>query len=130
MKTGTITKKRMNNPLRMNEYMNAARQFAVFPLDNSGLDYLASSIPEEVGELSGILAKAVRRGQGRNLTQEQRHAALSEAGDILWNLSVLCYVLGSDLNSVAQHNINKLEERKRHGAIQGSGESVAERLAR
>lgn len=115
--------------MELNAYMNAARQFAVFPLDNSGLDYLASSIPEETGELSGVLAKAVRRGQGRNLTEEQRAQVLSEAGDLLWNISVLCYVLGSDLNSVAHKNINKLEERKRTGTIEGRGESVAERLA-
>jgi NTP pyrophosphatase (non-canonical NTP hydrolase) len=112
----------------MNEFMNAARQFAVFPLDNSGLDYLASALPEEVGEFSGILAKAVRKGQGRDLTQEQKNAALSELSDILWNVAVASYVLGSSLDAVAHHNINKLEERKRTNTIEGSGETIAERL--
>lgn len=113
--------------MNLNEYMNKAREFAVFPLDNSGLDYLASSLPEEVGEFSGILAKAVRKGQGRNLTPEQRANALSELGDVLWNVSVAAYVLGSSLEAVGHYNLNKLEERKRTNTIEGSGETVEER---
>ena len=115
--------------MEMNTYMNEARKFALFPLDNSGLDYLASSIPEEVGEFSSILAKAVRNGRGRNLTPDERKRALSELSDCLWNVAVASYVLGSDLNSIASSNLNKLEERKRTKTLEGSGETVEERKA-
>lgn len=101
----------------------------MFPLDDSGWDYLLSAIPEEVGEFSSIFAKCARKGRGRNLTLQEREKAASEIGDILWDLGLACKLLGTSLGTVMAHNLNKLEERKRTNTIQGSGESVAERLA-
>lgn len=113
--------------MELNTYMNKAREYAIFPLDNSGLDYLASSIPEETGEFSGILAKAVRNGRGRDLTPEERERALGELSDLLWNVAVAAYVLGSSLDTVASKNLNKLEARRGAGKIEGNGETLGER---
>lgn len=109
------------------QFQNLAQQYALFPLDNSGWDYILSALPEELGEFSAIFAKNARKGKGRLLTEDQRKQALSEIGDICWNLALACRLLGSDLSAVMNNNINKLEERKRANVIEGSGESVEAR---
>lgn len=46
-----------------------------------------------------------------------------EAGDILWQLSGLCYVMGWDLEDIAQLNLDKLASRKERGKIDGDGDN-------
>lgn len=101
----------------------------MFPLDDSGWDYLLSALSEENGELQSIFAKNARKGHGRTLTAEQREHAIKELGDIQWMLALCAKLLDVSLAQVMAGNINKLEERKRTNTIEGSGESVAERLA-
>ena len=69
------------------EYQNAARQYALFPLNNSGWDYLLSALPEELGELWEVI------------DTDDTKAILSEAGDITWNLALMSHLLGSELGS-------------------------------
>lgn len=114
--------------LTPNNYQAQARQYAVFPLEDSGWDYLLSALPEEVGEFSSIFAKAARRGRGRALTQEERKHAVKELGDIQWMLALCAHLLSASLETVMSDNLNKLEERKRTNTIEGSGETIAERL--
>lgn len=109
------------------EYTNEAQQYALFPLDDSGWDYLLSSLPEELGEFSAIFAKNARKGNGRVLSEEQRKQALSELGDLCWSIALASKLLGSNLGAVLNNNINKLEERRRHNVLEGNGESVEAR---
>ena len=46
-----------------------------------------------------------------------------EAGDILWQLSGLCHVMGWDLEDVARQNLQKLASRKERGVIDGDGDN-------
>ena len=46
-----------------------------------------------------------------------------EAGDILWQLSGLCEVMGWSLEEVAQQNLDKLASRKQRNVIDGSGDN-------
>jgi NTP pyrophosphatase (non-canonical NTP hydrolase) len=109
------------NKLELNTYATEAARTAVFPID-TGWDYLLSSLPEEVGEFSSIFAKAARKGQGRKLTQEEHANAVSELGDIFWNLALCARQLDVSLELVAQKNLSKLESRARRGTIVGSGD--------
>ena len=113
--------------MQANQYQNEAQMFAVFPLDNSGWDYILSALPEELGEFSSIFAKAARKGQGRALTPEQHKQAVSELGDLCWGVALAAKLLGVSLDTVLANNLNKLEERKRTNTIDGSGETVEER---
>lgn len=108
--------------LTLNEYQSVALQTALFPLDDSGWDYLLSAIPEEVGEFSAIFAKAARNGRGRKLTTVEKGRAIKELGDILWNLALAARVLDVSLGAVAVDNIMKLESRRQRGRIEGSGD--------
>ena len=47
---------------------------------------------------------------------------VAEAGDILWQLSGLCSVMGWPLEDIAQANLDKLASRKRN-VIDGNGDN-------
>lgn len=104
----------------LNEYQNHAMSTAIFPLDR-GLDYLIAGLASEAGELAGHYAKAIRDDDGA-LTQERRHLMLKEAGDILWFVAGVARELDSNLETVAQMNLDKLASRKRRGQLTGSGD--------
>ena len=91
----------------------------------------------EVGEFAGKVAKAQRQGKVKFtddghiliysfVTAEEgielEQGLMKEAGDILWQLSGLCEVMGWDLESVAKVNLEKLASRKKRGVIDGSGD--------
>lgn len=127
--------------MEFNQYQEKALEFALFdtkpalkdhlgvanPWDSTAIDYALSALPEEVGELSGIFAKARRKGQGRALSAQQVSHLFSELGDVLWNLSLIAHLYGIDLENVALYNVAKLENRKMHGKIEGSGEKIEDR---
>jgi NTP pyrophosphatase (non-canonical NTP hydrolase) len=48
---------------------------------------------------------------------------MAEAGDILWQLSGLCKVMGWGLEDVAKANLEKLASRKQRGVIDGEGDN-------
>lgn len=48
---------------------------------------------------------------------------MAEAGDILWQLSGLCEVMGWRLEDVAKANLEKLASRKQRGVIDGEGDN-------
>ena len=49
---------------------------------------------------------------------------MAECGDIMWQLSGLCTVMGWDLEKVAEYNLKKLAERKKNGTIAGNGDGI------
>jgi NTP pyrophosphatase (non-canonical NTP hydrolase) len=95
----------------------------------------------EVGEFASKVAKEIRKENmciGVNSTKRNEHYWFThdgdsyakeeelkkEAGDILWQLSGLCSVMGWELNDVAKMNLDKLAARKAAGTIDGSGDGI------
>lgn len=79
--------------------------------------YAILGLVGEVGELYSKLAKSTRDG-----VQVPTDDLLQELGDILWFVSAISDDLGSNLSDVATMNINKLQERKKRGTLNGSGD--------
>ena len=92
----------------------------------------------EVGEFAGKVAKAIRKGQVKMKPNgnpcpvisakvqdviEYNDQLKKEAGDILWQLSGLCSVMGWSLEDIAQQNLDKLADRKERKVIDGSGDN-------
>lgn len=73
----------------------------------SNFSYMALNLVGEVGEFASKVAKSIRK----------------EAGDILWQLSGLCKVMGWSLEDVAQENLDKLASRQARGVIDGNGDN-------
>ena len=103
------------------------------------ISYMLLNLVGEVGEFSSKIAKGIRKGDfiiKENIlyydpkTQTEvslyklDESLMAEAGDILWQLSGLCSIIGWDLEKVAEYNLKKLSERKKNGTIAGNGDGT------
>ena len=97
---------------------------------SENFSYMFLNLVGEVGEFASKVAKAIRKEQADisvndlNLNEVVSDEELQkEAGDILWQLSGLCDVMGWTLEEVAQQNLDKLASRKQRNVIDGSGDN-------
>lgn len=94
--------------MKLNEYQEAAKTTAVY--QDSRYPILA--IGEEVGELQGVFAKAMRKGKPHDVAK-----AADELGDVLWNVALLAYEIGFTLDEIANINLAKLQVREVQGTL-------------
>ena len=121
-------------------------------MDSSrNMSYMALGLMSEVGEFTGKIAKAIRKGNvyiGKEIqgnidckndsdlhfdfndfqhngqdVMEFEKGLKAELGDILWFVAGIAEVMGWDLSEVAQENIAKLASRKERGVIDGNGDN-------
>lgn len=126
--------------MKLNEYQKRAMSTCMPSCEN--ISYMLLNLVGEVGELASKIAKQIRKG---NITigsdqypncllrgiamKREAHDAINEelkkeAGDILWQLSGVCSVMGWSLEEIAQMNLDKLAARKAAGTIDGNGDGI------
>lgn len=122
--------------MTLDDYQKKAMKFAKF----SSLDYPFDGLCEEVGEVSGKLAKAQRKwgmckesvlenihgGIDEVMSEQEielRHDLKKELGDCLWMLQACASNLNMILSEIAEENLNKLNDREQRGVIVGSGDN-------
>lgn len=120
----------------INEYQKKAFTFAKF----TSLDYSFDGLVEEVGEVTGKLAKAQRKWEmcKESVLENIHHGHLDvmsereielredikkELGDAFWMLAACATVLNFPLSEIAESNIEKLTDREQRGVIVGSGDN-------
>lgn len=131
--------------MRLNEYQEKAMTTCMPSCEN--ISYMLLNLVGEVGEFSSKIAKAIRKKQvsiggsssiNRNCFTVRNDSPETidfdiltfdeelkkEAGDILWQLSGLCSVMGWSLDDIAQMNLDKLAARKAAGTIDGDGDGI------
>ena len=128
--------------MELKEYQSKAMTTCMESSNN--FSYMFINLVGEVGEFASKVAKAIRKEQiqiggivdmgtssKNNLIFnefptciEQEEELKKEAGDVLWQLSGLCTVMGWSLEDVAQMNLDKLAARKQAGTIDGSGDGI------
>ena len=123
--------------MKLNEYQKKAMETCMPTCEN--ISYMLLNLVGEVGEFSSKIAKGIRKGKiiikdnalcfdFAKLTEESLERLdepfMAEAGDILWQLSGLCSVIGWNLEEVAGYNLKKLAERKKNGTIAGNGDGT------
>ena len=127
--------------MELNDYQNKAISTC---MDSSrNMSYMAMGLVSEVGELTGKIAKAIRKGDiyiGSESNESDLHYTIGfmadpdrcrewefdlkhELGDILWFAAGIAEVMGWTLEEVAQENIDKLASRKERGVIDGNGDN-------
>lgn len=119
--------------MTLNEYQAKAMTTCMETCNNES--YMMLNLVGEVGELASKIAKAIRKGRaeivdnhlvdGANelLTGEDMAEMRKECGDILWQISGLCHVMGWTLEEICQENLDKLASRKQRGLIDGNGDN-------
>jgi NTP pyrophosphatase (non-canonical NTP hydrolase) len=126
--------------LTLNEYQFKAMDTCMGSCNN--LSYMFLNLVGEVGEFASKVAKSIRKEEisiggeaaigiiKNNPVVEDdtafyfmRDELQKEAGDILWQLSGLCHVMGWTLNDVAVQNLEKLASRKERNVIDGEGDN-------
>ena len=106
---------------------------------SENFSYMFLNLVGEVGEFASKIAKAIRKNQFSingscldvmYITDEEAAAIdklkqelQKEAGDILWQLSGLCTVMGWDLEDIARQNLDKLASRQQRNVIDGNGDN-------
>ena len=122
--------------MELNEYQERAMATCMPSCDN--FSYMMLNLIGEVGELASKVAKDIRKvnaviGHGMDneliprmpfdewIVRQEEYKA--EAGDILWQLAGLCRVMGWNLDTIAQMNLDKLADRKARGVIDGNGDN-------
>ena len=100
----------------LNNYQHRAVETAMY----QSKMYPISSLMVESAELADIFIKPYLRG---DTGEPDRARIVSEAGDVLWNLANLLADHQITLEEVAQYNLQKLQDRKERGVIQGSGDN-------
>lgn len=133
--------------MELNEYQRRAMTTCMPSSEN--FSYMLLNLVGEVGEFASKIAKGIRKGHcsiglepkiaeeydttdetiANELWQfygidERTEELKKEAGDILWQLSGLCSVMGWSLNDIAQMNLDKLAARKAVGTIDGDGDGI------
>ena len=123
--------------MELNDYQERAMVTCMPTCNNAS--YMLLNIVGEVGEFASKIAKGIRKGEmmikdnnlclnTKKVTEESLNilgeSLMAEAGDILWQLSGLCTVMGWDLEKVAEYNLKKLAERKKNGTIAGNGDGT------
>lgn len=83
--------------------------------------YPATALAEEAGEVSGKIAKYVRKSDTD--FQTLRTAVAKELGDVLYQLSETARQFGFRLSEIADLNIEKLIDRQERGVLIGTGDN-------
>lgn len=113
--------------MELKEYQERAMTTCM-PSSNN-FSYMFLNLVGEVGEFASKVAKSIRKEENsieyNELGVIENDKELQkEAGDILWQLSGLCTVMGWSLEDVAQQNLDKLAARKAIGTIDGNGDGI------
>ena len=127
--------------MTLNEYQKQAMTTCL-PTSNN-FSYMFLNLVGEVGELASKVAKHIRKRKAsiegndlftevpvnehsqdnKKLTDEELLELQKEAGDVLWQPSGLCTVMGWSLEAIAQQNLTKLADRKQRGVIASNGDN-------
>lgn len=133
--------------LTLNQYQEKAMTTCMDSCEN--FSYMFLNLVGEVGEFASKVAKGIRKGHCSiglepkiaeeydtadetianelwqfNEMDERTEELKKEAGDILWQLSGLCSIMGWKLEDIAQMNLDKLAARKAIGTIDGNGDGI------
>ena len=116
--------------MKLNEYQEKAMTTCMESSNN--FSYMFINLVGEVGEFASKVAKHIRKEKAYIAENDlctkwcawyEEEELQKEAGDILWQLSGLCSVMGWKLEDVAKMNLDKLASRQQRNVIDGNGDN-------
>ena len=88
----------------------------------NNIPYVALGLTSEAGEVAGKIKKWIRDSDS-DISRLDKMAIADELGDTLWYATMLAQLVGINLSDIAQSNLDKLDSRKQHGKLTGSGDT-------
>lgn len=107
--------------MQFNEYQDEAVDLAVYGSGNA-IIYPTLGLVGEAGEVADKVKKVLRDNNG-DFTEAIKQELIKELGDVLWYIAALANDLGSNLEEVANTNLDKLHSRRDRGVIHGEGDN-------
>lgn len=108
--------------MKLNEYQKEASKTTKESIKGN-LTYFVLGLCGESGEVAEKIKKSLRDGT------YNKDDLIKEVGDVLWYLSQFADCLGTDLETIAKTNLEKLSKRQEKGLISGSGDNREEDVA-
>ena len=105
------------NNMNMKEYGETVEGF-IITADNERMIENTLGLVGEAGEVAEKIKKCIRDNHKPNKME-----LIKELGDVLFYVTALANHIESDLETVAIHNVAKLQDRKNRNRIQGSGDN-------
>jgi NTP pyrophosphatase (non-canonical NTP hydrolase) len=93
-----------------------------YEIKHNNLVYFCLGLTGEAGEVAEKVKKLLRN-QGGKMTEECRLELVKELGDVLWYLTQIAIELDTDLETVAQMNLDKILTRKKANTIASTGDN-------
>lgn len=112
--------------MELSNYQTEALRYAAYPERGNNFVFPVLALCEEVGELAGKCKKLMRDkavfvpGQ---VSMEDRVELVKEMGDVLWYLAAVAEELNTNLDEIAQKNLDKIVSRHDRGVLGGSGDN-------
>ena len=103
-------------------YQDSAEATAIYPDKGDNIYYPALGLAGEAGEVCEKIKKIMRDQKGF-ITQENEDELVRELGDVLWYVANIANEINRNLSEIAEVNLQKLEDRKNRGKLQGSGDN-------
>ena len=104
--------------MTLDEYQQKAQSFDLTTGTTNSRNHALFGLAEEVGELLGLEKRACRGDAQPGM----KYKVMSELGDVLWYVAAVAAKYGFNLEAIALNNIEKLEDRRARGKIQGKGD--------
>ena len=108
--------------LKAAEYQSHACETAIFP-KHQAMEYLTLGLTGEAGEIANKVKKFIRDGASKDEYLAKRIEIGYEIGDVMWYCAVLADELDMNLGHIMEKNLEKLADRKKRGALSGSGDN-------
>ena len=103
-------------------YQDSAEDTAIYPDKGDNIYYPALGLAGEAGEVCEKI-KEIMRDQKGFITQENEEELVKELGDVLWYVANIASEINRNMSEIAEVNLQKLEDRKNRGRLQGSGDN-------
>ena len=103
-------------------YQDSAEATAIYPDKGDNIYYPALGLAGEAGEVCEKIKKIMRDQKGF-ITQENEDELVKELGDVLWYVANIASEINRNMSEIAEVNLQKLEDRKNRGKLQGSGDN-------
>jgi NTP pyrophosphatase (non-canonical NTP hydrolase) len=106
--------------MKFDDYQKKASETMLPSADN--IYYVTLGLVNEAGEVAGKVKKWIR-DQDADFAKLDNEALADELGDVLWYLAMTASKMGTNLDDIAQRNIDKLSSRAERGKLTGSGDN-------